>query len=282
MTWGSTVALEAARPYRGPVKAVILDWAGTIVDYGSCAPASAFVALFSQRGISITVEEARRPMGSHKRDHVSQLLALPRVASAWRELHGRDPADEDVDLLYRDLIPLQTNTIQQHTELIPGAIEAVAAMRARGIKIGSDTGYNREMMAVLAAAAGERGFEPDAIVTADDVPAGRPYPWMALQNMIELEVFPAESCVKVGDTVPDVLEGLNAGMWSVAVAKTGNELGLSAAEVAELPADELRTRLQVAGTSLREAGAHYVVDAISDVPAVLTDIESRLAAGKGP
>src|SRR5437764_15041618 len=71
-----------------------------------------------------------------------------------------------------------------------------------------------------------QGDEPDSTVCASRVPAGRPYPSMCLQNAINLRVTTVQSCVKVDDTVPGVEEGLNAGMWTIGLAVSGNEVGL--------------------------------------------------------
>ena len=49
------------------VDAVIFDWAGTVVDFGSRAPAGAFVEVFRRHGVAISIAEARGPMGSEKR-----------------------------------------------------------------------------------------------------------------------------------------------------------------------------------------------------------------------
>jgi phosphonoacetaldehyde hydrolase len=88
--------------------------------------------------------------------------------------------------------------------------------------------------------------------------------------------------VKIGDTSVDIGEGLNGGMWSVGVAVTGNEVGLTVAEYAALPAEERRRLAQVATDRLLAAGAHYVVDSLVDVIPVLDSIEARLAAGEKP
>ena len=105
---------------------------------------------------------------------------------------------------------------------------------------------------------------------------------MALRSAMELRAYPPSLCVKVGDTVPDILEGLNAGMWTVAVALTGNEVGLTSEELAALSVDELETRRERAHLHLADAGAHYVIDGIWSLPQVLEDIEERLDFGEQP
>jgi phosphonoacetaldehyde hydrolase len=270
------------RSYRGPIKAVVCDWAGTTVDYGSLAPTGVFLEVFRQAGVEITTGEAREPMGMYKRDHIQAITRMPRVEQRWRDAHGRSPNEDDVDRMFESFIPLQLACIADHADLIPGCLEAVAALRDRGIKIGSTTGYNTQMVEILAAEAGRRGFQPDATVCASDVSSGRPAPWMCMENLNRLNVYPVEAAVKVDDTIPGIEAGLNCGMWTIAVAKTGNELGLSREEVDRLPADELERRMLAAHRRLAQSGAHFVVDGIHDVPRCLDEIERRLAAGEKP
>ena len=75
--------------YGKAIKAVILDWAGVTVDYGSCAPAQAFVEVFRRYGVEITTAEARGPMGRAKRDHIIEIASLARVSEVWNVVHGR-------------------------------------------------------------------------------------------------------------------------------------------------------------------------------------------------
>ncbi len=268
--------------YSGPLKAVILDWAGTVVDYGSCAPAGVFVEVFARHGVPITMEQARAPMGSEKRAHIAAIAAMPEVVEAWQRVLGRPRTEADIDAMYKEFVPLQIDCLPRHADLIPGTVEAVAEFRRRGMKIGTTTGYNAEMMRVLGAEVARRGFQPDCIVSSDMVPEGRPAPWMALKAAAQLGVYPMSAIVKIGDTIPDIHEGLNAGMWTIAVAATGNELGLSRAEAAALPAQDREERLARGLARLHAAGAHYVVDGIADVPPMLDEIEARLAQGESP
>jgi phosphonoacetaldehyde hydrolase len=105
---------------------------------------------------------------------------------------------------------------------------------------------------------------------------------MCLQNAQLLGVYPMEACVKVDDTLPGIEEGLNAGMWTIGLAKTGNEIGLNGPEIEGLPPGELAAKLARAYRRFAHVGSHYVVDGIWDVPAVLDDINARLARGERP
>jgi phosphonoacetaldehyde hydrolase len=221
-------------------------------------------------------------MGMHKCDHIRAITQMPLVAALWEAAHDRQPNETDVAAMYEEFIPLQLKVLANYADPIPGAVETLAELRQRGVKIGSTTGYNRQMMNVLVPETIRRGYQPDSIVCVSDVPAGRPEPWMALRSAMELRAYPPELVVKVGDTVPDIEEGLNAGMWTVAVALTGNELGLTAEELAALSPDELETRRERAHLQLADAGAHYVIDGIWSLPLVLEDIDERLANGEQP
>ncbi len=270
------------RSYRGPLKAVILDWAGTTIDYGCYAPAVVFVEVYTRKGVPISMGEARVPMGAHKKVHIRQISQMEAVAQRWEEVHARKPTEEDVAAMFQDFVPLQLDCLADYADLIPGTLETIEEFRRRGLKIGSTTGYLPEMMKILLEEATKRGYEPDSSVCAGDVPAGRPEPWMCLQNAMNLQIYPMEAIVKVGDTLPDIDEGLNAGMWTIGLAKTGNEIGLNEQEIAELPADELKAKLERAYKRMYQTGAHYVVDAISNVPPLLDEINARLSHGERP
>ena len=270
------------RVYRGPLQAVILDWAGTTVDYGCMAPAAVFIETFWQRGVEVTMAQARAPMGMFKLDHIRAIAQMEPVAAQWQAVYGRPCSEADVEALYHDFQPLQLAVIAQYADVIPGTLEALLAFRQRGLKIGSTTGYTRTIMDQLAPLAAQRGYVPDAIVCADEVPAGRPQPWMMFQNALQLKVYPMTAIVKIGDTVPDIEEGLNAGTWTIGLVKTGNEIGLTEADVNALDSAALKARLEEGYARLYQAGAHYVVDGLADVVSVLEEIEARLAQGEGP
>jgi phosphonoacetaldehyde hydrolase len=270
------------RSYRGPVQAVILDWAGTTVDFGSLAPVVAFTRLFAAQGINLGLDEARGPMGTEKREHIRCLCALPRITAAWRDLNGESPDEATIDRLYHEFVPLQVTAIRDYAQLIPGCRETLVTLRARGIRIGANTGYGQAMMEPLLRAAAEQGYVPDSAVCATEVPRGRPYPYMSFKNMMDLEIEAVQSCVKVDDTVPGIEEGLNAGMWTVGVAISGNEIGLPLADWEALLAADQRQRRERAHQRLLTGGAHYVIDSIADLPRCVDAIEARLARGERP
>jgi len=268
------------RSYRGPIEAVLLDWAGTTLDFGCMAPAVVFVEVYKRKKVPITVEEARAPMGAHKRVHIQRISELDSVRRRWQETHGRPPNDDDVSAMFAEFVPLQLECLSKYSALIPGTLEAIAALRARGIKIGSTTGYLTEMMKINQADAKRQGYVPDATVCAADVPAGRPYPYMCLQNVIKLGVSAVQACVKIDDTVPGIEEGLNAGMWTIGLAVSGNEVGMMLDEWRALPPAEQKIKRARAYTRMQQCGAHYTVDTIADIMPCIDDIQARIRRGE--
>ena len=270
------------RSYRGPTRLVVLDWAGTTVDYGCYAPAVVFIQVYARRGVQISMEQARRPMGLHKRDHIKAISQMDEVAAAWEQAHGGASTEQDIDDMFANFQPLQLACLADYADLVPGTLETVAGLRERGVLIGSTTGFFTEAMDLLKKEAARRGYVPDSSVCATQVPAGRPHPWMVLQNMMNTSVYPPEAVVKVDDTKPGIAEGLNAGAWTIGLAKTGNEVGLTLDEIEAMDAEMLARRLVRARQELARSGAHYVVDSISDVLSVIDDIDVRLARGDRP
>ena len=270
------------RAYTGAIQACLLDWAGTTMDFGCMAPAVVFVEVFERQGVPITVEEAREPMGAHKRVHIQRITELGSVRTRWQEKHGRLPDDNDVEKMFTEFVPLQLDCLSTYSDLIPGTLDVVAELRKRAIKIGTTTGYTTEMTAINAADAKRQGYEPDSTVCASEVPHGRPYPYMCLQNVMNLGVSCVQACVKVDDTIPGVEEGLNAGMWTVGLAIAGNEVGLSLADWQALPANDQARLGGRAYDRMRRSGAHYVIDTIADLMPCMDDIQARIARGEKP
>jgi len=264
------------------LQAAILDWAGTVVDFGSFAPTQIFVEAFAEFGVQVSLEEARGPMGMGKWDHIRTLCDIPAIAERYKARFGRVPSDDDVTAIYERFMPLQIEKIAEHSALIPGALEAITALRKGGLKIGSCSGYPAVVMEKVVALAKTNGYVADHVVATDEVPNGRPHPAQALANVIALGISDVAACVKVDDTWPGILEGRSAGMWTVALTCSGNALGLTYAQYKALPADKLDEERRRIGQMFEGARPHYLIDTIAELPAVIADINARLARGEMP
>ena len=254
---------------------VILDWAGTMVDFGCHAPVSALRAAFAQRAVDLSERQARRDMGKAKEDHVRALLADPGVAQAWEEAQGRRADEEDVRALMIDLGPLMREQAARAAQLIDGARIVVEALRAEGIKVASSTGYTREMMLPVLEAAAAQGYVPDHLVCSGETPRGRPTPLMIYKACAELGVWPLARVVKVDDTEAGVREGRAAGCFTVGISASGNEVGLSQGALLALPPADRAARIAAAQASLLAAGADVVIETVAQLTAALRSAAER-------
>ena len=264
------------------VQLAIFDWAGTTVDFGCQAPIDAFLEVFKTNGAEISLEAARDPMGMEKKDHIRAVAADEDVVQAWISTHGRSITENDIDTMYDEFVRLLLLHIAEKSTLIPGVAEAIRVLRKQGIKIGSCTGYFSEAAEIVARGAATEGYVPDYSICASDVAAGRPAPWMIYRIMEQLEVYPAELVANIGDTPVDVESGRNAGVWSIGVAETGNQMGLTPKEIEDLPPELYRRKLEQARESLAKAGAHWVIDTMAELPGVINNINVLLLNGQKP
>lgn len=255
------------------IKAIILDWAGTTVDFGSFAPVAAFIKAFEAYGITPTAEETRAPMGMQKRAHIEKMLEGSRIASLWKEKHGNKHSQGDIDKIYAEFEPALLSSLSEYTKTLPGAVETVKKIREMGIKIGSTTGYTGSMMEIVVPAAAENGYTPDCLVVPDETGGvGRPYPFMLWRNLEKLGIVSIHEVVKVGDTAADMEEGKNAGCITVGVIKGSNMLGLSEGEFDNLSSDELVENYELTRKKYINAGADYVIESIVELPMLIERI----------
>ena len=254
-------------------KAVVFDWAGTMIDFGSFAPMGVFVEAFKRFDIEATIEQARAPMGMPKRDHIKIMLAMPAIADQWRTRHGATPDEAAIDRVYKVFVPMNEQVVADYATLVPGGKAAVDELRAMGLKIGSTTGYTRSIMERVLPVAAEQGYAPDNLVCADDLPEGRPGPLGMYKCFIDLVVYPPGAVVKVDDTEPGIAEGVAAGCVTVGVALSGNAVGKTPEELDALPAAEVARLRAHAADLLRAAGADHVIDTVADLPELLRRLD---------
>lgn len=256
-------------------KAVVLDWAGTTVDFGSFAPMGAFVQAFARFGVVVSIADARAPMGAPKWDHIRAMLNAPHIDSAWQQAQGGLADNAAVDRVYEVFVPLNESVVASYGTLVPGTREVIAELRRRGMKIGSTTGYTRSIMERLLPIAAEQGYEPDNLVCSDDLPEGRPGPLGMYQCFVDLVVYPPSAVIKVDDTEPGIAEGVAAGCTTVGVALSGNYVGMTPDELNTADKSEVARRRQVAVDRLHGAGADHVIDTIADLPGLIDRLSEK-------
>ena len=240
------------------------------------APVAAFIESFNVIGTPVTAAETRAHMGLTKVEEIRALFNIDRVRNEFQEKYGRPYSrgryiGRAMQTFSVCCLPL----LEDYTTPIPGVVETISGLRAQGIKIGSTTGLypcDDGCSVVRLPQPADMWF--DNCVTPDGLPAGRPAPYMIYKNMTELAVPSVDCVVKVGDTIADIKEGVNAKVWTVGVVLGSNELGLTLDEVNALSATELELRKQDVRNRMLAAGAHYTVDSIEELPAVIDNINN--------
>jgi len=264
------------------VEAIIFDWAGTVVDFGSRAPMGAFVKLFQSEGVEMTISQARIPMGINKWDHINALLSLPEIQSQWIRIHGRSHTSTDVDRLLEIFVPMNKVSIRECGQLIPGMADLTKLLREHHIKIGSTTGYTKELLDILLPIAKQQGYVPDTLSYSGDTPLGRPSAQMMHKCAVQLGLDNPLSFIKVDDTLPGIEEGKAFGCWTVGVAVSGNALGLSLEELNVLSKEESENLKNLARKKMQEMQPDYVIDSVADLMPIIDRINRRLDAGEKP
>lgn len=256
------------------IEAVIFDWAGTTVDYGCFAPVQAFIEAFKEFGIEPTVAEVREPMGMLKWDHIHTMMQMPRITEEWKCVHGRMWDTKDVDAIYERSEKAIFKILHNFSKPKPFVLEAIEQLRAKGIKIGSTTGYTDEMMSYVVPAAKEQGYDPDAWFSPNSVNnMGRPYPYMVYKNMEALKVSSVDAVVKVGDTVADIKEGKSAGIISIGIVEGSSIMGLSEEEYEQLSDVEKEDNIRRVHKVYEGCGADYIIMNMSELPALIESME---------
>lgn len=250
------------------IRLVVLDWAGTCLDFGGRAVAEALTAAFADRGMVLGPTAARAAAG------------LPVADQARAALAALAPDRTDAAEVAADVAARLPAAIADHAELVSGLVEAVAHLRANGVAVAVATELPRAASDAAARAAERQGFKPDAVVCADDVPAGRPAPWAVYRAMERAGVFPPPAVAVVGGTRPGLAAALNAAVWAAGVLDSAPALGLTAGEFGALADWQVAERRTKVLEAFRAAGAHAVLPTAADLPALVADLNRRLAAGE--
>ena len=199
------------------IECIIMDWAGTAVDYGCFAPVAAFIEAFAEKGLVIDVVQTRKPMGLPKIQHIRELLSMPDVNEQFTARYQRAWTEEDVVELNRLFEKHLFASLENYTD---------------------------------------------------------PIPYMIFENLTKLAVPSLDAVIKVGDTIADILEGVNAKVYSVGVILGSNEMALTEAETKSMPASEPEARIADVKERMLAAGASYVIRTIEELPALIETINA--------
>lgn len=252
------------------IEAVIFDWAGTTVDYGSLAPVIAFKKAFKNAGIDLSDDDIRQDMGMAKWDHVGKILELDDVKQQWQDKYSELPNNDDRKRIYSDFQQSLLHYLREYTELKSGVLKTFNYLKEYGIKVATTTGYTAEMMKIVKDKAAERGYTPDLVVTSEDVDGmGRPSPAMIQFIMKKFNIDDPKKIIKVGDTLVDIEEGRNAGVKTVGIVEGSSLMGLSQVEFDELDNEEQIAKRNDVKRKFESANADFVIDSIFDLVQII-------------
>ncbi|SEN28206.1 phosphonatase-like hydrolase [Nonomuraea pusilla] len=193
------------------IELAVLDIAGTTVEEHGAVYVALEEAVRAAGGRPGR-QDVERWMGADKREAITAMLTTPEAA----------PPPETVESAFADFRDrLRRAYAERRPSPLPGVPEAIAALRAAGVKVALTTGFDREVTAGLLAEVGWDDGVLDAVVCVDDVAAGRPAPYMIFRAMEATGVRDVARVLTAGDTVRDLEAGTNAGAAIVAGVLTG-------------------------------------------------------------
>ncbi|MFM9881945.1 MAG: phosphonatase-like hydrolase [Burkholderiales bacterium] len=181
------------------IKLVVADMAGTTVkDSGDVA--HAFAAALEGHGIEAPAAQINAVRGASKREAIATLIA-PK--------YGSDITRSDA--VYASFKDHLRTLFTRAAEPIPGALATFDWLRGRGIKIALNTGFDRDIADLLIDALNWRRVV-DALICGDDVPQGRPAPYLIFRAMEATATIDVGHVLNIGDTVSDLKAARNAGV----------------------------------------------------------------------
>uniref|UniRef100_A0A6C0EPY8 Phosphonoacetaldehyde hydrolase n=1 Tax=viral metagenome TaxID=1070528 RepID=A0A6C0EPY8_9ZZZZ len=262
---------------RNVLRAVVLDWSGTLIDRYSLAPKHAFQRAFQLHNVHVWPEDIVADMGMRKENHFANIISRYAVVSQFETVPTKMKAQE----IFQNYLQIQRELLRdpKYSELIPNVVEASNYFRKHfNLSIGVTTGYSKELVDLFINNVKEQGFIPDAMIASDEINNGtRPKPFMLYRLLEIMNSHPIKSVLKVGDTKMDIAEGHAAGCWTCGVSR------YSAYMLAENHDDDpLDYMHEQSVTKLKCSDAHYVIDSVADLPWVIVDINKRLANGESP
>jgi len=192
----------------GPIDLVVFDLAGTTVDDGGNTVLTCLVEAARAHDLPGTPDELNALRGMNKREVFDRLAArrYPAASAQATRLAG--------DALATFVAAIRA-AYERHLAPLPGAEETFAFLRARGVKIATDTGFDAEIGGLIMERLDWPGRLTDLAVFSSDVARGRPAPYMIYRAMERLDVRDVRRVMKVGDSPADVDEGSNAGCGEV-------------------------------------------------------------------
>jgi len=197
------------------IKLVVFDIAGTTL-HDESNVALVLQQAIKTAGVTVSIDEVNEVMGYAKPFAIRYLLEQKQ------DQRFKDPVF--IDQLHGQFVQEMKNHYT-HSPAVrekAGTTAVLKALKEKGMKVALDTGFDRGITNVILERVGwlNNGII-DAVVTSDEVPKGRPYPYMIYRIMEQLGIPSITDVAKVGDTISDLEEGTNAGCRYVIGVTTG-------------------------------------------------------------
>jgi phosphonoacetaldehyde hydrolase len=286
---GSVILKKITNPYRGRLQAAILDWSGTTVDPYVNSVARPMMEAFKNFGVPITNREARKPMGNKKDIHIRKICEDPNVSKRLKKFVGEGyNVDKVAKHIFEDYSVRQIEWLGRPEiyKLLPHVKTTVDTTRKiYGLTIGSTTGFLGSMQNVLVQKAAEQGYKADTCVASDDVPRARPYPDGVMKNLLTLGVDSVGAVVKVDDTKSGIMEGNNAGTYTVGLSRYNNFMGEQFDNTDDIERMEkenpalFRKLLDMSNEHLMEAQPDFIAESFDELTRVYNYIDDPQLIG---
>lgn len=216
------------------IELVVFDMAGTTVDEQNVVYKTVHQAI-QRAGFEVSLDEVLL--------HAAGKEKFQAILDVLQSKSNEQVAPETVMPVFRDFDALLDRAYQELTpKAMPGAVHVFETLRSHGIKVVLNTGYKRKVAEGLLQKLGwEEGLTFDLLLTADDVPRGRPYPDMILAAMQRFQVTDPKLTAKIGDSIVDIEEGIAAGCSISAGITTGAQ---TAAQLQTATPTHILTKLE--------------------------------------
>ena len=198
----------------GPIQLVVFDMAGTTVDDSGSKVLTCLIEAARAHDLPGSPEELNALMGMNKRE-VFGMLAARRMEASSDPYAGSIEAEQLADKALATFVASMRRAYEEHLSPIAGAEDTFAFLRARGIKIAIDTGFDSAVGGLIMERLNWPGRLIDQVVYSSDVPRGRPAPYMIFRAMERLDIDDVHQVMKLGDSPADLEEGYNAGCGEV-------------------------------------------------------------------
>jgi len=277
------------RFYSAPT-AVFIDCEGCLLDHGCMVSVGAITKLFKERGVEITdfdaASKAPSLIGTDltcKKTHLRHVL-MNVCKDQWTAAKGTAPTEWDLESLFKDFNRIVIDELRG-VKPIRGAPEAIRSIQEQGMQVGIASNYTGEVMDAWLRVTHHHGFQSSCAMSCAEVPnPGRdgaftcvlPDPWRCMAMAAKMNIYPLATTIRVSTTLYGIEEGLNAGMWTIALAGTG-----LVSPFIHGSETEVQRKRRTAG-EFYKLGCHYVLDGPWDLPDTVADIESRMRKGETP